>query len=69
MLNKIKTVDFQSKKAPEEFVNSLINTGFAVVENHSIDFNLIDKVYDIWDEILGKDDFLLRPTTSKSFVP
>ncbi|MBS30218.1 MAG: 2OG-Fe(II) oxygenase [Candidatus Marinimicrobia bacterium] len=56
MLNKIKTVDFQSKKAPEEFVNSLVKTGFAVVKNHSIDFNLINKVYDIWDDFFKSDD-------------
>ena len=43
MLNKIKTVDFQSKKAPEEFVNSLVNTSSDIsVKNHSIDFNLIN---------------------------
>ena len=54
MLNKIKAVDFQSKKAPEEFVNSLVKTGFAVVKNHSIDFNLINKVYDIWDDFLNQ---------------
>ena len=53
---KIKTIDFESKKAPEEFVDSLVNTGFAVVTNHSIDFNLIDKVYDIWDDFFKSDD-------------
>ena len=48
MSSKIKTVDFNSKNSPEKFVSSLVNTGFAIIKNHPIDFNLIDNVYKEW---------------------
>ena len=55
MNSKIKTIDFKSSDAPQEFVSSLINTGFAVIRNHSIDYQLIDKVYDIWGNFFKSD--------------
>ena len=30
-------------------------------------FTKVDEVYDIWDEILGKEDFLLRPRSSRIY--
>ena len=30
-------------------------------------FTKVDEVYQVWDEILGKDDFLLRPRMSRIY--
>ena len=56
MASNIKTIDFKSSKAPENFVNSLIDTGFAVIRNHSIDFKLIDNVYEQWEQFFDSKD-------------
>ena len=56
MASNIKTIDFGSSKAPENFVNSLIDTGFAVIRNHSIDFKLIDNVYEQWEQFFDSKD-------------
>ena len=45
---KIKTFDYKSDNAGTQFVESLYNTGFAVMHNHPLDFNLITSVYDEW---------------------
>ena len=44
----IKTIDYQSIDAPQDFVKSLRNTGFAVLHNHGLDENLINSVYLEW---------------------
>ena len=44
-MNDILTIDFKSKSAPADFVKSLSSTGFAVIQNHGIDPNLILKTY------------------------
>ena len=56
MASNIKTVDFKSSKAPESFVDSLVDTGFAVIRNHSIDFKLIDNVYEQWEQFFDSKD-------------
>ena len=53
MSNTIHTVDFKSKNAPSQFVESLANTGFAVVNNHNINYKLIDTVYNEWSEFFN----------------
>ena len=44
----IKVVDFQLASAPATFTQSLKNTGFAVLINHPIDFELVNAVYKEW---------------------
>jgi len=56
MYSKIKTIDFKSTDAPTEFLNSLLDSGFAVIRNHSIDFKLIDKVYNQWESFFDSKD-------------
>ena len=53
MSNTIHTVDFKSKNAPSQFVESLANTGFSVVNNHNINYKLIDTVYNEWSEFFN----------------
>ena len=42
------TINYNDKHFREKFVNSLHNNRFAVINDHPIDQNLINKVYDDW---------------------
>ena len=69
---KILTVDFLSENAPKEFVKSLRNTGFAVIENHPIDHELIDDVYRDWTEFYDsnkKHDYLFHKEKQDGYFP
>ena len=45
---KILTIDFLSENAPKDFVRSLRDTGFAIIENHPLDPDLLRNVYSDW---------------------
>ena len=49
------TIDYNDKQFERLFVKSLHETGFAVIKNHSIDQNLITKVYSDWDIFFKSD--------------
>jgi len=51
----IQVVDFQAKSAPAEFTLSLKNTGFAVLTNHPINFELVNAVYEEWEVFFSSD--------------
>ena len=55
-MNNIQIINFQSNNAPNDFTQSLKNTGFAVIKNHPIDMNLVNKVYKIWEVFFNSDD-------------
>ena len=42
----IQTIDFKSENASSNIVESLRNTGFAVLRNHGINKKLINDVYE-----------------------
>ena len=49
----IKTIDYKNVNAPKDFVESLRNTGFAVLHNHGLDDNLINSVYSEWSSFFN----------------
>ena len=55
MAYQIHTIDFHQEDAKEKFVDSLKNTGFAVIYNHSINSQLIDNVYKEWSDFFNSD--------------
>ena len=60
----IRTVDYQSPDAGQEFVRSLHETGFAVLKNHPISGQLLERIYSGWGEFFKSDekqDFLFDP--------
>jgi isopenicillin N synthase-like dioxygenase len=60
----IRTVDYQSTDAGQDFVCSLHETGFAVLKNHPISGQLLDSIYRGWGSFFGSDekqDFLFDP--------
>lgn len=46
----IRSVDYYADNAAEEFTKSLKETGFAVLKTHPIDWNLIQTVYNEWQD-------------------
>lgn len=44
----VAVVDYRSPSAPEEFTQSLLETGFAVLVNHPLPQELVQFVYDEW---------------------
>ena len=72
MSYQINTIDFYQKDAKEKFVNSLKNTGFSVICNHSIDSNLIDDVYKEWAEFFNsniKYDYMFDLDKQDGYFP
>lgn len=51
----VKTVDFNSPTASEQFTKSLKDTGFAVLSNHPIQFKEIEKIYSEWEFFFKND--------------
>jgi isopenicillin N synthase-like dioxygenase len=45
---KVRVVDYQSSNAPKEFTESLIETGFGVLQNHPIEQDLVESIYKDW---------------------
>ena len=68
----VQTVDYNSSSAPEKFTKSLKDTGFAVLTNHPIKFNLIQKVYNEWEEFFksnSKNDYLFDEIKQDGYFP
>lgn len=52
---QVAQVDFKSQTASKDFVTSLINTGFAVIKNHPIDYSLVTEVFNEWSDFFASD--------------
>ena len=57
-MKKILTIDWNSKNANTEFVESLSTTGFAVIYNHGIDIDLISSTYKDWEKFFSSKEKL-----------
>lgn len=62
----ILTVDYNSKNAGINLVESLHNTGFAVIKNHPIDYNLVQKLFLEWQRFFGTENKALYPYNKKT---
>ncbi len=52
----VQTISYKSKSAGAELVNSLHDSGFAILRDHPIPGSLLDAVYDDWMAFFGNDD-------------
>ncbi|MGI4851834.1 MAG: isopenicillin N synthase family dioxygenase [Janthinobacterium lividum] len=52
----VQTIDFQKSTASRQFVDSLRATGFAVIQNHPVPVDLIQKTYDEWESFFASPD-------------
>ena len=50
------TIDYNDPMFSKKFVNSLHHTGFAVINEHPVNQNLINKVYKDWDIFFKSDE-------------
>lgn len=44
----VVTVDYRAEDAPQRFTQSLKETGFGIIRNHPIPWDLVDEVYTEW---------------------
>ena len=72
MPHQIKTLDYKSANAEHKLVESLHDTGFAVIHNHPIDQKQIISVYDEWGKFFDDDDkhsYMFNPKTQDGYFP
>lgn len=70
-MNVLK-VDFEQADAIKQFASSLHHTGFAVLENHPIDIQLIDALYTEWMQFFKderKNQYHFITETQDGFFP
>jgi isopenicillin N synthase-like dioxygenase len=68
----VLTVDYNSKRAPELFSQSLKETGFAVLEYHPISTALIRRAYEQWQDFFAaenKTDYLYQKPSQQGYFP
>ena len=52
---QVAVVDYRSSSAAADFTRSLRHTGFAVLTNHPLEADLVQKVYDDWLKFFATD--------------
>lgn len=72
----VQTIDYRFPRAGRHLVQSLRDTGFAVLSNHPLPGNLLADLYRRWAAFFASDDkrsYLMRPTrhsdNTVGFVP
>lgn len=69
---KILTIDYQVSDASKQFIESLKNSGFAVLNNHPIDTTKIFQAYKAWEAFFNseeKKNYLFEKETQDGFFP
>ena len=69
---QVHTVDYQSKNAGEALTESLLNTGFAILENHPISADRLNEIYTAWGDFFASEnkmDYLRDPVKQDGFFP
>ena len=72
MNHQIETIDYKSANAKHKLVESLHNTGFAVLYNHPIDQKQITSVYAEWEKFFNDDEkysYKFDPETQDGYFP
>ncbi len=68
----VRTVDYRAGNAGEALTESLLNTGFAVLENHPISAARLEEIYTAWGRYFAsptKHDYLRDPDRQDGFFP
>ena len=71
-MSKILKIDLRSKNAPRDFVKSLSESGFAIIENHNIDQDLIASTYQDWKMFFNssiKNEYLFDLEKQDGYFP
>ena len=65
-------VDFADPDAPARFTESLRSTGFAVVTNHPLPWELVENIYDEWSRFFTSGDanaYTVGPDNQEGYFP
>ena len=68
----VRTINYKDSNNSHEFTRSLRQTGFGVLNNHPIDFNLIYDVYKEWEKFFNgkhKQKYLFDSVKQDGFFP
>lgn len=68
----VLTVDYASPVAPELFCKSLKETGFAVLTNHPVSPDIINRAYECWAEFFKSDkkfDYTYQSPSQNGYFP
>lgn len=70
----IKVVDYRSDNAAAEFEQTIRETGFGVLSNHPIDPQLVEDVYQLWEEFFNSEvkndpEFAFNRKDHSGFIP
>lgn len=68
----VSVVDYTAPDAPERFTRSLRHTGFAVLVNHPIPWDLVQQVYREWAALFDSpavEKYLVDPTGQEGWFP
>ena len=52
----IKKINIKDSNAKNDFFSSFQQTGFAVIENHDISYELLNKVYKEWEQFFNSEE-------------
>lgn len=69
---EVSTVNYESVDASKQFTNSFLKTGFGILSNHSIDLDLIQEVYTIWEEFFESGEkikYLFNKKSPDGYFP
>lgn len=69
-MSALQVIDFAAPNHMQQFVESLHETGFAVIKNHGIDLELLHNTYDIWQQFFNsadKDQYALNHDTNAGY--
>ena len=69
---KIETIDYKSNDFAKEFIQSLHETGFVVIKNHTIPSELINDVYNDWSIFFNsseKNNYLFDYDKQDGYFP
>ena len=67
---ELAALDFQAEGTDIQFVESLRNTGFGVLENHPLDLDLIASIYEHWSDFFKSSrpsSYVLKRDTQDGF--
>lgn len=68
----VAVVDYLAADAPQEFTRSLRDTGFAVVVNHPLPWDLVEEIYAEWSAFFDSPEvlrYVVDPSAQEGYFP
>jgi isopenicillin N synthase-like dioxygenase len=71
-MNAVAVVDYTAADAPQDFTRSLRDTGFAVLVNHPLPWDLVEEIYAEWSAFFDSPavlDYVVDPSAQEGYFP